>query len=87
MNKVVRNRVEKKRLNVRIEHVRPSQCRVDFLSRVKEVDAKLRAAKAKGERLPIEAIKRFPQGPRAGYVVSPTTISLLKPVAFDEFYN
>ena len=86
MNKVVRNRVEKKRINLRIEHVRPSQCRVDFLSRVKEVDAKLRAAKLKGERLPIEAIKRFPQGPRAGYLVKPTTITLLKPVPFDVYF-
>jgi len=81
---VVRSRIEKKRINVRIEHIRPSKCRTDFLTRAKAVDAKLREAKAKGIRLPIEDIKRFPTAPKAGYIVSATEVATLKPVPFDD---
>ncbi len=83
INKVVRNRVEKKRINVRIEHVRPSKCRTDFLKRAKGVDAKKREAKAKGVVLPIEEIKRFPVAPKLGFQVTPTTVATLKPIVFD----
>ncbi len=69
VNKVVRGRVEKKRVNIRIEHVRRSTCREDFLARVKRNDEVKRAAKAKNQKAPIEQIKRFPQGPKAGFVV------------------
>jgi large subunit ribosomal protein L21e len=84
MNKIVRNRVEKKRINVRIEHVRPSKCRTDFLARAKAVDAKKREAKAAGIRLPIEEIKRFPTGPKGAYSVSAENVMTLKPVAYDD---
>ncbi len=39
-----------KHINVRVEHVRPSKCRQDFLTRVKENDIKKRAAKESGKR-------------------------------------
>ena len=84
MNKLVRNRVEKKRFNVRNEHVRPSKCRSDFLTRAKAVDAKLREAKAKGIRLPIEEIKRFPTAPKSSYVVVADNVITLKPIAYDD---
>ena len=70
VNKVIRNRVEKKRVNIRIEHIRPSKCRTDFLARVQRVDKIKRDAKKKGEKVPIGLIKRFPAAPKAGYVVS-----------------
>lgn len=35
LNKQVRNRIVKKRISVRVEHVQPSTCRIDFLQRVK----------------------------------------------------
>lgn len=76
VNKPVGNRIEKKRINVRIEHVRPSTCRIDFLKRVKDIDAKKRQAKAEGKVLPIEEIKRFPVGPKPGFVVSPSADNL-----------
>jgi large subunit ribosomal protein L21e len=38
INKQVRNRIIKKRINVRVEHVHPSKCRIDFLNRVSEND-------------------------------------------------
>ena len=69
VNKVIRNRIEKKRVNIRIEHVRPSKCRTDFLDRVKRIEEQKREAKSKGIRLPITAIKRFPVAPKSGYVV------------------
>ena len=48
VNKVVGNRYIEKRVNIRIEHVRHSKCRQEFLDRVKR-NEKLRAeAKAKG---------------------------------------
>jgi large subunit ribosomal protein L21e len=33
-NKQVRNRIVKKRISVRVEHIQPSKCRKDFLDRV-----------------------------------------------------
>ena len=75
--------MEKKRINVRLEHVRPSKCRTDFLTRAKGVDKLKREAKAKGIRLPIEAIKRFPKGPKGAFTVTPTEVATLKPIVFD----
>ena len=42
VNKKVRGRYIEKRINLRIEHVKHSKCREDFLNRVKN-NAKLRA--------------------------------------------
>ena len=36
VNKRVRGDIMAKRINVRVEHVKPSKCRDDFLRRVKE---------------------------------------------------
>ena len=47
VNKRVGNRYMEKRINVRIEHVKPSQSRADFLRRVQENDA---ARKSQGCR-------------------------------------
>ena len=88
VNKQVRNRIETKRVNVRIEHVKPSTCRIDFLNRVKRNDEKKRDAKAKGIRLPITDIKRFPVQPKAGYVVKAESDhglpQVIAPQAFDD---
>ena len=48
VNKQVRTRVVRKRLHVRIEHVRQSKCRKDFLDRVQRNDDIKREAKANG---------------------------------------
>jgi large subunit ribosomal protein L21e len=69
VNKQVRNRIIKKRIHVRVEHVRHSKCRQDFLDRVKGLEARKNAAKAAGKRLPAEALKRLPTQPKAGYFV------------------
>ena len=81
--KRVGNRYMEKRINVRIEHVRPSRSRDDFLRRVKENAAKKRQAKEKGELL---HLKRQPSQPRKATTVDgkgdhkPESIA---PVAYD----
>jgi len=88
INKIVRNRVEKKRVNIRVEHVRQSKCRLDFLARVKRIEDIKRQAKKDGHKVPIEQIKRFPGQPRAGYKVAAESAHglpvLVTPQPFDE---
>eukprot|EP00735_Rhodelphis_limneticus_P008723 TRINITY_DN2218_c0_g1::TRINITY_DN2218_c0_g1_i1::g.6793::m.6793 TRINITY_DN2218_c0_g1::TRINITY_DN2218_c0_g1_i1::g.6793 ORF type:complete len:161 (-),score=37.93,sp/Q9FDZ9/RL212_ARATH/55.13/5e-56,Ribosomal_L21e/PF01157.13/2.9e-37 TRINITY_DN2218_c0_g1_i1:110-592(-) len=83
INKVVGHRVMKKRIHVRIEHVKPSTCRLDFLKRVRENDAKKRDAKLRGEKI---TTKRLPQLPRAAHFVSTTGVKVINvaPVPFVE---
>lgn len=69
INKIVRNRVVKKRIHVRVEHVEPSQCRKDFLKRVKRIETLKREAKAAGKEVPIDLIRRQPKQPKAGFTV------------------
>ena len=48
INKQVGNRYIEKRINIRVEHIKHSKCRLGFIRRVKE-NAKAKAdAKAKG---------------------------------------
>eukprot|EP00922_Rhytidocystis_sp_ex-Travisia-forbesii_P000263 GHVS01000406.1.p1 GENE.GHVS01000406.1~~GHVS01000406.1.p1 ORF type:complete len:162 (+),score=28.64 GHVS01000406.1:103-588(+) len=68
VKKVVGNRTMLKRIHVRIEHVRKSRCREDFLRRKKENTQLRKEAKERGEG-PI-TIKRLPKGPKAGGFVS-----------------
>ncbi|KAJ1347665.1 60S ribosomal protein L21 [Parelaphostrongylus tenuis] len=68
VNKRVRGRIIPKRINIRVEHVKPSKCRQDFLNRVKANDEKKKAAKAAGQEVPV--LKRLPVEPRKGHLVS-----------------
>jgi large subunit ribosomal protein L21e len=54
VNKQIRNRIIPKRINVRIEHVKRSKCRDDFLRRVKENERKKKEAKERGERVQLK---------------------------------
>ncbi|KAL1933225.1 hypothetical protein VTP01DRAFT_7315 [Rhizomucor pusillus] len=65
--KRVGGRYLEKRVNVRIEHIKHSKCRQEFLDRVKENAAKKRAAKEKGEKV---FLKRIPAQPREAHTVS-----------------
>ncbi|CAJ0915093.1 18804_t:CDS:2 [Entrophospora sp. SA101] len=83
--KRVGNRYIEKRINVRIEHVKHSKCRDDFLRRVKENAIKKKDARAKGEKV---NLKRQPVLPRTSRHVStkkniPTTIT---PIPYDTLY-
>lgn len=65
----VGNRYMEKRINVRVEHVRMSKSRDDFIRRVKENAAKKREAKEKGTQM---YLKRLPVPPREARTVDVT---------------
>eukprot|EP00158_Paraphelidium_tribonemae_P000547 Partr_v1_DN22778_c0_g1_i1_m37637 putative ribosomal protein len=67
VNKKVRSRYMEKRINLRIEHVKHSKCRDDFLKRVKENALKKKESRAKGE---VALVKRQPIFPRTAHVVA-----------------
>ncbi|CAG8741877.1 8909_t:CDS:2 [Racocetra persica] len=82
INKRVGNRYIEKRVNVRIEHIKHSKCRDDFLRRVKENAIKKKEARAKNEKV---NLKRQPLAPRPSHFVStsrnhPTSIT---PIPYD----
>jgi len=66
INKQVRNRIVKKRIHVRVEHVQPSRCREEFLNRVKKNALLKKEAKAKGVKV---STKRLPAQPKPGKIV------------------
>merc|ERR1712109_224121 len=67
VNKKLGNRIIPKKINVRIEHIKHSKCRDDFLRRVKENEVKKREAKVKGVKVDC---KRHPVAPRKAHSVS-----------------
>merc|ERR1712062_180915 len=69
VNKRVRGKILAKRINLRVEHIRHSGCRMDFLRRVKENDVKKAEAKATGKKTET-SLKRQPEKPRPGHFVS-----------------
>jgi large subunit ribosomal protein L21e len=81
VNKRVRGHILPKRINVRLEHVKPSRCREDFLRRVVENDVKRRTAAAKKVRV---CLKRFPALPRPAQVITnPPTPIFLAPIPYE----
>ncbi|XP_038057069.1 60S ribosomal protein L21-like isoform X2 [Patiria miniata] len=69
VNKQIGNRIIPKRINVRIQHVRPSKCRDDFLNRVKRNDELRKEAKEKGITLEKGSLKRMAEQPRTAHFV------------------
>lgn len=84
INKVVGNRYIEKRVNLRIEHIKHSACRQEFLNRVKTNATLKREAKAKGEHI---HLKRQPAKPRDARIVSAKSNvpQTLAPVAYETF--
>jgi large subunit ribosomal protein L21e len=71
-----------KRVNVRVEHIKHSKCREEFVQRVKDNAFNKKEAKAKGISI---NVKRQPVGPTGAHYVSiknnlPTVIN---PVAYE----
>jgi large subunit ribosomal protein L21e len=81
VNKKVRGKIIPKRIHVRIEHVRQSQCYEAFKARVKQNDALKREAKKKGEKV---NTKRQIVQPRESHTVdtSKTTTEYMNPLKF-----
>lgn len=84
INKVVGNRYIEKKVNLRVEHVKHSACRQEFLNRVKSNAAAKKEAKANGVQV---ALKRQPAQPREAKIVSTegNVPQLLAPVAYETF--
>merc|ERR1712059_91044 len=61
VTKVVGNRELRKRIHVRLEHLRKSRCNEAFLTRVRENDIKKFEAKKAGKKI---VCKREPEGPK-----------------------
>ncbi|PLB52437.1 60S ribosomal protein L21-A [Aspergillus steynii IBT 23096] len=78
--KVVGNRYIEKRVNVRIEHVKHSRSREDFIKRVKENAQKKRQAKEQGIHL---HLKRQAVQPREAHLVEGATPETITPIPYD----
>ena len=85
VNKVVRGRVLKKKIHIRVEHVRQSQSREAFKERVRKNDALKRAAKVKGEKV---NTKRIPEQPKEQKVidVSKTSVEYMNPIKYRDLF-
>ncbi len=67
VNKRVKGRILPKRISVRIEHIKHSQCRKDFLDRVKSNEVMKREAKKAGKEAP--DCKRHAKNPLEAHLV------------------
>lgn len=76
----VGNRIIRKRIHVRIEHVQPSRCQEELKQRKVHNDELKAAAKARGEKI---STKRQPEGPKPGFMVEGTTIETVTPIPYD----
>ena len=72
-------RQELKRLHVRVEHIRKSNCRENFVKRVKKNDELKKEAKAQNKKA---ITKRLPAQPREAVLVQPTTVEYQHPEKF-----
>lgn len=81
VNKQVRNRIIPKRIHVRVEHLKLSTSRQDFLNRVRENDKKKTEANKKGERI---STKRIVAQPAGVIDIAKPDIQLLNPKLFFE---
>ena len=82
VNKRIGNRYLAKRINVRIEHVKHSNCRLDFLTRVKQNEEKKRQAKEGNVKV---NLKRQPVGPRKAHFVRTryNKLEVLEPIPYE----
>ncbi|KAL0912797.1 hypothetical protein M5K25_016203 [Dendrobium thyrsiflorum] len=80
INKQVGNRIIKKRIHVRVEHVQPSRCAEEFRLRKKKNDELKAEAKSRGETI---STKRQPEGPKPGFMVEGATLETVTPIPYD----
>eukprot|EP00850_Spirogloea_muscicola_P001094 SM000004S14964 [mRNA] locus=s4:471325:472094:- [translate_table: standard] len=76
----VGNRIIKKRIHVRLEHVVQSRCHEEFLERRKRNDELKAEAKKRGEKI---STKRQPAGPKPGFIVEGQTLHTMTAVPYD----
>jgi len=82
VNKQVKGKILAKRINVRVEHIKHSKCRDDFLRRVNENELKKKEAKEKGIKV---ECKRKPTAPRPAHFVRTkrNTPETLEPIPYE----
>lgn len=83
VHKIVGNRYLEKRVNIRVEHVRHSKCRDDFLKRVKENAAKKKEAKSTGQQVNVKRQPALPREARTISVANDNAVETLRPIAYD----
>lgn len=76
----VNGRIIRKRIHVRIEHVRPSRCREEFLARRESNDAKKAAAKKEGTKVDT---KRKPAEPRGAMTLDACVLETITAIPYD----
>jgi len=84
VNKQVGNRIIRKRIHVRIEHVKHSRSREDFLKRVKVNEAKKQEAKDTKKHM---VIRRTPTQPRTGGNICGAQVETLYPAKYIGLYQ
>lgn len=82
VNKQVRNKIIPKRINVRVEHIKHSKCRENFLKRVKENERLRKENREKGIHV---SLKRQPEQPKRRHFVRGKGITpeLLEPIPYE----
>jgi large subunit ribosomal protein L21e len=81
VNKQIRNRISPKRIHVRVEHVKKSTSRSDFLNRIRENDKKKTEANKNNIRI---STKRVVKQPLGAYHIEKPTVSFHNPKIFVE---
>eukprot|EP00891_Asterochloris_glomerata_P001566 jgi/Astpho2/1566/Aster-05435 len=81
VNKQVGHRIIPKRIHVRVEHVRPSRCREEFLKRQKSNDEYKQQAKAAGEK-PVTRKREVAQ-PRPGFTLENIKMQTITAIPYD----
>ena len=76
----VGNRIIRKRIHVRVEHVQPSRCDEEFRLRKVKNDQLKAEAKARGE---VISTKRQTEGPKPGFMVECATLETVTPIPYD----
>ncbi|KAH7564813.1 hypothetical protein ACOSP7_021421 [Xanthoceras sorbifolium] len=80
VNKQVGNRIIRKRIHVRVEHVQPSRCKEELKLRIIRNDELKAEAKERGEKI---STKRQPEGPKPGFMVEGATLETVTPIPYD----
>jgi large subunit ribosomal protein L21e len=81
VNKLVRTRVMQKRIHVRLEHIKTSTCRAEFLARMRVNEAKKAEAKKTGVKV---CLKRLPAAPSGNQFVGGQDVETLYPLPYDQ---
>ncbi len=83
VNKKVRNRVEQKRIHVRVEHIRPSECTLKFKERIRQAEKEKRENAAKKDR---KRVPGKPVGEKIIKVDSNTEVIFKNPLFHKEIF-